>query len=173
MVSRLPFPAAGLRSGSVADAKIEDTSTARLPGPVMRWWTCVLCEDTMTEDWFPGAVERIADAGRQACLAIEMSVLALREGCTARIAGRSITDVVDELIAAGGRETRMSAADAFREYERAIASMRAGVVRELVDEGRLSLTDVAKRLKISRQAAARLYGPGPGPGPERSDEGHY
>jgi hypothetical protein len=123
----------------------------------------------MTEDWFVGAVERVADAGRQACLAIEEAVGALREGCEARNAGRSVVDVVDELIAAGGRETRMSAADAFREYERAIASMRADVVRALVDEGGLSLTDVAKRMKISRQAAARLYEPVR----ERGDEGHY
>jgi hypothetical protein len=108
------------------------------------------------QDWFAGAVERVANAGRQACLAIETAVGALREGC-ARNAGRSVVDVVDELIAAGGRETRLSAADAFREYERAIASMRTGVVRALVDEGGLSLTDVAKRMKISRQAAARLY----------------
>jgi hypothetical protein len=111
------------------------------------------------QDWFAGAVERVADAGRQACLAIETAVGALREGCEARNAGRSVVDVVDELIAAGGRETRLSAADAFREYERAIASMRTGVVRALVDEGGLSLTDVAKRMKISRQAAARLYEP--------------
>jgi hypothetical protein len=54
----------------------------------------------------------------------------------------------------------MSAVDAFHEYERAIASMRADVVRALVDEGGLSLTDVAKHLKISRQAASRLYEPG-------------
>jgi hypothetical protein len=121
----------------------------------------------MTEDWFAGAVERVAHAGRLACLAIETAVGALREGCEARNAGRSIVDVVDELIAAGGRETRLSAAEAFREYERAIASMRAGVVRALVDEGGLSLTDVAKRMKISRQAAARLYQPVQ----ERGDEG--
>jgi hypothetical protein len=113
----------------------------------------------MTADWFAAAVEQVDEAGRQACRAIETAVGALREGCEARNAGRPIVDVVDGLIAAGGRETRLSAADAFREYERAIATMRAGVVRALVDEGGLSLTDVAKRLKISRQAAARLYGP--------------
>ncbi|MDQ1687603.1 MAG: hypothetical protein QOK42_578 [Frankiaceae bacterium] len=111
----------------------------------------------MTEDWFLEAVERVEDAARQACVAIESAVVALREGCEARNAGRSIVDVVDELVAAGGRETRLSSADAFREYERAIASMRAAVVRSLVDDGGLSFTDVAKRLKISRQAAARLY----------------
>ena len=115
----------------------------------------------MTEDWFVVAVERVADAGRQACLAIETAVGELREGCEARNADRSVVDVVDELIADGGRETRLSAADAFREYERAIASMRAGVVRALVDDG-LSLTDVANRMKISRQAAARLYETLPG-----------
>jgi hypothetical protein len=111
----------------------------------------------MTEDWFVGAVERVADAGRRACLAIETTVGALQEGCEARKEGRSIVDVVDEMIAAGGREIRLSAADAFREYERAIASMRAGVVRALVDSDGLSLTDVANHMKISRQAAARLY----------------
>jgi hypothetical protein len=125
----------------------------------MPWWTRDFCEYTMTEDWFAVAVEEVANAGHQACLAIEASVDALREGREAWNAGRSIVDVVDGLIAAGGRETRLSAADAFREYERAVASMRAGVVRALVDEGGLSLTDVAKRMKISRQAAARLYEP--------------
>jgi len=127
----------------------------------MRWWTHACCEYPMTEDWFVEAVERVADAGYRARVAIETAVGALREGCEARNSGRSIVEVVDELIAAGGRETRLSAADAFREYERAIASMRSGVVRALVDEGGLSLTDVSKHLKISRQAAARLSRPGP------------
>ena len=125
----------------------------------MRWWTDAFCEYPMTQDWFAGAVERVAVAGHQACLAIDTAVGALQEGCEARNAGRPIVAVVDELIAAGGRQTRLNAAEAFREYERAIASMRAGVVRALVDEGGLSLTEVAKRLKISRQAAARLYEP--------------
>ena len=119
-------------------------------------------EETVTEDWLVGAVERVAEAGRDACLAIESAVDALREGCEARDGGRSVVDVVDVLIAAGGRETRMMAAEAFREYERAIASMRVAVVRALVDQGGLSLTEVAKRMKISRQAAARLYEPAPG-----------
>jgi hypothetical protein len=133
----------------------------------MRWWSRALSEFPMTEDWFAGAVERVAAAGREACLAVETAVGALREGGEARNAGRSIVEVVDELIAGGGRDTRLSAAEAFREYERAIASMRTGVVRVLVDEGGLSLTEVAKRLKISRQAAARLYEPVR----ERRDEG--
>lgn len=121
----------------------------------------------MTEDWFVAAVERVAAAGTQACLAIDAAVGALQKGSEARSEGRPVVDVIDALIAAGGRETRLSAADAFHEYERAIASMRAAVVRALVDECGLSLTDVAGRMKISRQAASRLYEPVP----ERGDEG--
>jgi hypothetical protein len=113
----------------------------------------------MTQDWFVAATERVMDAGRQACLAIESAVDTLREGSEARQAGHPVVDIVDELIAAGGRDARMKAAEAFREYERAIAAMRAAVVRALVDESGLSLTEVAKRLGISRQAAARLYEP--------------
>lgn len=111
----------------------------------------------MTEVWFASAVERVAEAGREASVAIERAVGALREGWADLDAGGSLVDVVDELIATGGRETRLSAADAFHEYERAIASLRVAVVRALVDESGLSLTEVAKRMKISRQAAARLY----------------
>ncbi|MDQ1747014.1 MAG: hypothetical protein QOD07_1277 [Frankiaceae bacterium] len=121
----------------------------------------------MTEDSFAEAVERVDEAGRQACLAIETAVCALRDGRAARDAGRSLIEVVDELIGTGGRETRLSAADAFREYERAVAGLRAGVVRALVDDEGLTLTAVAQRLKISRQAAARLYESVPEP----EDEG--
>ena len=137
-----------------------------MPWLVTRWWSAS-CKCTMPDDWFVVAVDRVAEAGHQACLAIETAVGVLGEGCEARNAGRSVVEVVDQLIAAGGRETRLAAAEAFREYERAIVSMRAGVVRALVDEGGLSLTDVAKRLKISRQAAARLYEPVR----QRGDEG--
>lgn len=142
-----------------ADTFADDRRSSVEPGCGMV--TCAICAHAMTEDWFFGAVERVSDAGREACQAIETAVDALRDGCVARKAGRSIVDVVDELIAAGGREVRLDAVEAFHEYERAIASMRADVVRALVDEGGLSLTDVAKRMKISRQAVARLYEAGP------------
>ncbi len=65
--------------------------------------------------------------------------------------------MVDELITAGGRDVRLGAAEAFREFERSVASMRAGVVRSLIDEDGLALSEVGQRLRISRQAVARLY----------------
>lgn len=111
----------------------------------------------MSRDPFVEASEEVAAAGRTACDAIESAVGALEIGARARMAGASLVDVVDELIGAGGRDLRLATADAFHEFERALAEMRAGVVRALVDEDGLSLSEVALRLQISRQAVARLY----------------
>jgi hypothetical protein len=109
------------------------------------------------DDWFVAAVEQVEAAGRAACEAVNAAVGALEEGRRARLAGRSMLEVVDGLIGAGGREIRFASAEAFRDFERAVAAMRAGVARSLVDDQGLSLTEVARRLNISRQAAARLY----------------
>jgi predicted DNA-binding protein (UPF0251 family) len=43
------------------------------------------------------------------------------------------------------------------EYEHAVMLFRRGMVRALVDEGGLSLTEVARRMGVSRQGVARLY----------------
>jgi hypothetical protein len=114
-------------------------------------------DQAMTEDWFVAAVDRVAEAGREACEAIGAAVEALEASRGARLAGRPLAEIVDDLITGGGREVRLGTADAFRQHERSIASMRSAVVRALVDTNGLSLTEVSQRLKISRQAAARLY----------------
>jgi phosphate uptake regulator len=111
----------------------------------------------MSEDWFDAAVEEVARAGRDSCAAIEAAVQRLESGRDARAAGRPLADMVDELITAGGRDVRLGAAEAFREFERSVATMRAEVVRALIDEDRLALSEVARRFRISRQAVARLY----------------
>ena len=116
--------------------------------------------------WFPGwrvtagrkaRAEEVAVAGRAACDAIETAVRALEVGAQARTSGVPLVEIVDELIGAGGREVRLATADAFHEFERALAEMRARVVCALIEQDGLSLTDVGSRLLISRQAVARLY----------------
>jgi hypothetical protein len=72
----------------------------------------------------------------------------------------ALSEVVRELIGGGGRDVRLAAAEAFRNFERAIASMRAQVVRAFVEDEGLSLSNAAQRLRISRQAAGRLYDSG-------------
>jgi hypothetical protein len=111
----------------------------------------------MTEDSFVAAIDRVFDAGRRACDAIEAALGALDAGRGARLSGATLAQVVDLLMSRGGREVRVGSAEAFGDFERSIAAMRALVVRALVDEEGMSFTDVAARLRISRQAAAVLY----------------
>jgi hypothetical protein len=111
----------------------------------------------MDRDPFLMAIEDVADAGRAACEAIESAVRSLDVGVRSRAAGVPLVDIVDELIGAGGREVRLATAHRFHEFERAVAEMRARVVRILIEQDGLSFTDVGVRLHISRQAVARLY----------------
>ena len=112
----------------------------------------------MGEDWFLASVDRVE---RSAGIASEELRAAIEElvGTTrvARADGRSLVEIVDLLIARRGREMRLRASAAFHDYERAVADMRAGIVRALVDEEGMTLSEAGLRLKISRQAATRLY----------------
>ena len=111
----------------------------------------------MAEDWFVASVQRVSESGRTACESVEAAVDPLRRAQEARLAGRRISEIVDDLISAGGRNIRLSAAEAFRQFEREIQSMRVGVIRAMIDEEGLSITDASARLGISRQAGTRLY----------------
>jgi hypothetical protein len=111
----------------------------------------------MDRDPFVAAADEVALAGRAACEVIESAVRALEVGARARTTGIPMVDVVDRLIGAGGRDVRLATADAFHQFERALIEMRARVVCTLVDDDGLSLTEVGRRLHISRQAVARLY----------------
>src|SRR5690349_21563168 len=97
----------------------------------------------MSEDWFARAIERVAEAGRQASREIEEAVRQLEAGRRARLSGRPLAEVVEELIERGGPQIRSQTAQAFRDYERAIAALRAGVVRALVDDHGHTFTEVA------------------------------
>jgi len=111
----------------------------------------------MAEDWFVVAIRRVSDAGRTACESVEAAVRALEAGRQARLVGRPVSEIVDELINGGGRDVRLGAAGAFRQFEREIQSMRVGVIRAMIDDEGLSVTEASARLGISRQAGTRLY----------------
>jgi hypothetical protein len=111
----------------------------------------------MDRDPFVAATEEVAIAGRAVCDAIESALRALEVGARASAAGVPLVNVVDQLIGGGGRDVRLATADAFHAFERSLVEMRACVVYTLVDGEGLSLTEVGRRLQISRQAVARLY----------------
>jgi hypothetical protein len=123
-----------------------------------------------SRDPFVEAAEEVAATGLATCDAIGSAMRALEVGVQARRAGVPLVEIVDDLIGAGGRDVRLAAADAFHEFERAVAEMRARVVCTLIDEDHLSLTEVAARLRISRQAVARLYRHADGDGADGSPE---
>ena len=111
----------------------------------------------MAEDLFAASVQRVSDSGRTACESVEAAVRPLLIARQARLAGRPMSEIVEALISGGGRDIRLGAAEAFRQFEREIQSMRMGVIRAMIDEEGLSITDASARLGISRQAGARLY----------------
>ena len=112
----------------------------------------------MTEDWFVNSVQRVCESGRNACESVDAAISPLLEASEARLAGRPISEIVDRLIGSGGRDIRLGAAEAFRQFEREIQSMRVGVIRAMVDDERLTITDASgPGWAYSRQAGARLY----------------
>ncbi len=111
----------------------------------------------MTADWFVAAVDRVAETGRVASDALEALVNELETIRDAHLTGRRLTDLADEFVASGIRARRIAAVDAFHEFERAVGAMRSQTVQSLVDGDGLGMSEVARKLRISRQAVARLY----------------
>ena len=111
----------------------------------------------MAEDRFVASVQKVSDSGRTVCDSVEAAVRPLQRAREARLAGRPMSEIVDDLISGGGRDIRLGAAEAFRQFEREIQWMRVRVIRAMIDEEGLSITDASSRLGISRQAGARLY----------------
>ena len=120
----------------------------------------------MAEDWFVASVQRVTDSGRTACESVEAAVRPLRRAREARLAGRPICEIVNDLISDGGRDIRLGAAEAFRQFEREIQSMRVAVIRAMIDEEGLSITerllgwvslDRREPASIARKETARLH----------------
>jgi hypothetical protein len=73
------------------------------------------------------------------------------------VAGMSVSELVEDLIAKGGRETRLKSSAAVEAFEHAVMVYRVGLIRAMVDEEKLSFTEVGRRFGVSRQMIARLY----------------
>jgi DNA-binding NtrC family response regulator len=109
-------------------------------------------------DRFLGAIEDIAAAVEAARQALDESTDPLVSVRRRRLAGASMLEIVDDLVAAGGHEAlRRQTARAFAVYERAVQAFRGTVIRTLVDEEGASMSEVSRRLSISRQMTTRLY----------------
>jgi len=102
--------------------------------------------------------------------ALERVMDVLRGGPEQTSCGVRVVDITQDLVAHGGRETRLAPTVAFRGFEAALTDFRASMVRALVDEDLMTFTEVGELIGVSRQMVARLYRRAGGSGRPGRDE---
>lgn len=103
------------------------------------------------------AIKRIELTGEEAQKAIRDGVASVEMARELLAAGAPVSELVDDLIARGGREARLRSSAAIDAFEHAVMVYRVGLIRAMVDDDRLSFTEIGRRLGVSRQMVARLY----------------
>jgi hypothetical protein len=111
----------------------------------------------MSEDWYVASIDRVTDAAHAMHQALDRLTDALQEARSRRLAAVPLLDIIEGLVARGGREMRLSPTMAFREFEQAVTAYRAAAVRALVDDEGRSFTEIGDLTGVSRQMIARLY----------------
>jgi hypothetical protein len=118
----------------------------------------------VSADWYESAIDEVTRAAREVREALDAWDEDISEVRRRRRAGVPLVEMTKSAIAEGARDRRVAADDAMAAYRNAVMRLRAAVVCHLVDDEGMTLTAVAKLLRISRQMASRLYGasrPGP------------
>jgi hypothetical protein len=113
------------------------------------------------QDEYVVAIEQVELEAARLVESLGNVLEALRRAKQKRARGVPLPEVIAGLVEAGGRGLRRSADEAFVIYERAVMNYRATAIRELVDEYGLSLSEVSRRIGVSRQMVGRLYRSGP------------
>lgn len=107
--------------------------------------------------WLLEAIERVEQTGEEAQRAIREGVASIDRAREQLVAGAPVSEMVDDLIARGGRQARLRSSAAIDAFEHAVMMYRVGLIRAMVDDEKLSFTEVGRRLGVSRQMIARLY----------------
>ena len=111
------------------------------------------------------AIERVERTGAEAQRAIADGVASIDSARQLLVAGTPVSRIVADLVKLGGRDARLRSSAAIDEFEHAVMIYRGGLIRAMVDDEKLSLTQVGRLLGISRQMTARLYREHPEPPP--------
>jgi hypothetical protein len=107
-------------------------------------------------DWFLDRIDAVESAAAGARGALAVATETLAPARADRMAAMPLIAIAQRLIASGGGPRR-AAAGAFRDYERAVAALRCGVVFALIRDEGATLTQLARAMGISRQAVAKMY----------------
>ena len=107
--------------------------------------------------WLLEAIERVEQTGEEAQRAIREGVASIDSAREQLVADVPVSEIVDDLVARGGRDARLRSSAAIDAFEHAVMVYRVGLIRSMVNDEQLSLTEVGRRLGVSRQMIARLY----------------
>lgn len=110
----------------------------------------------MTGDWLLLRLDAVEQAALTARNALDNVAQVLAPARTQRAAGQPLALIALDL-SDRAAERRRDTARAFAEFEKAVAALRASIVRVLVDEEGASFSALARAMGISRQAVTRLY----------------
>jgi hypothetical protein len=111
----------------------------------------------VSEDWYVESIDNVQRCADALHDALDQAVGALLIAREERIAGLPLPEMVARLVERGGTSARRSADEAFRAYTEAVTAYRAKVIRALVDEEGLTLSEIARSTGVSRQMVGRLY----------------
>lgn len=109
----------------------------------------------MPEDWILSRIAAVEQAAALVSRGLAEVPRRLDEVRRARMAGVPLPTIARSL-AEAGTEHREIAAN-FLAYQRSVAALRAAVVRALVDDEAIPLSELAAVMGISRQAVGRIY----------------
>lgn len=117
----------------------------------------------MAEDLFIRSIEDVEQAARALQDAVDGAIGMLRRARAARLHGTALSEIVRRLLEEGGTDVRHRAEEALERYSEAVNAYRAFTVRALVDEGGMTLPEVAGLLGVPEERVADLYGSAAGP----------
>lgn len=114
-------------------------------------------DDAVSDDWLLRAIERVEETGQLATAALSRSLANVAEVRRERESGVPIDAIIGRVLTSGGPEARRATEAAFHRYQHAVMVLRALMIRTLVDNSGSSLSDVARKMNISRQKVTQLY----------------
>lgn len=110
----------------------------------------------MGDDWLLVAidsVERSVEALRDAMQSVSE---VLGPATSQRASGVPLPEIAEGLLARGS-SPRHLASESWHDYEHAVSTLRAVVIRHLVDDEGATFAQLANRMGVSRQLVRRLY----------------
>lgn len=103
------------------------------------------------------AIELVEQTAAEAQRTIAEGVASIDRARQQLVTGALVSEIVDDLVARGGREARLRSSAAIDAFEHAVMVYRIGLIRAMVDDEELSFTEVGRHLGVSRQMITRLY----------------